>query len=299
MRSMSGKTLGKVGEDYAFADLQHTSGGIYSINPAVIVNAGKAELRLGAEVDIVSGTSDGTVKVAPDVTIALRPDPRFAFFVRSRGGEAFNALSAQYAYSVFAPGPTLCGTSFTPVDASAGFVMQPWSALSVEVQARYAATRRAQMPCEAEIEGNMVPCFVETNLSGWSGGASLVFSPARVFDLKVSGNLYASGPHSGFAEIMDRAKAVLSAGATLKPVRGLAVDLGYELRTERKCYGADGTTLYNLGSTGDFNAGASYRVTDALTVFARCENILGRSWLVLPHVSAQKLHGLVGAMYRF
>ncbi|MDE6158321.1 MAG: hypothetical protein K2F78_09300, partial [Muribaculaceae bacterium] len=56
---------------------------------------------------------------------------------------------------------------------------------------------------------------------------------------------------------------------------------------------------YGMGNISDLSAGGNYRLTDAISVFAKVENILCRRTLILPGVQSRRMHGLVGASLLF
>ncbi len=290
------------GEDIQNNAQKGKNSGLYSFNPAFTLIGEKGELRIGARLDVTSGTDNGSFHVAPDVMFAMRPDSRFTLYARLGGGERFNTLSAQYEYSPFAPVWAPNSTSFSPVDGRAGFVVGPFSGLTVDLYARYAATRRAQMLLGVYSWGTP---FMPVNLSGWGAGADIRFSPASFLDISLNAAYNPHSFHSGFADTPDRAKAVLKAAVDIRPIDKLNIGLGYELRSGRRYYWVQSLeensvpVAVGMHNVSDLSLSASYHLLDELTIFGRGENLLGHRFYVLPGLTGQKVHGLVGILYRF
>lgn len=108
-------------------------------------------------------------------------------------------------------------------------------------------------------------------------------------------------PESGYYMWRDRAKTVVKASATVRPIERLALTLGYEWRGDRAfyMYGREDVTRISAGSVSDLSFGARYALTPALDIFARGDNLLGRRYRLLPYVPSQGVHGLVGASFKF
>jgi outer membrane cobalamin receptor len=102
-------------------------------------------------------------------------------------------------------------------------------------------------------------------------------------------------------EWRDRARHVVSAAVTVRPVAPFSIDLSYELRMRRRMpmVGADGEMWCNLKDENRLNAGLAYRISDAFTVFARGENLLNCRSLLMPFVPSQGITGLVGVGVKF
>ncbi|MCM1068120.1 MAG: hypothetical protein NC418_11165 [Muribaculaceae bacterium] len=297
------------GGAYTPVEIGRRSTAILSLTPAYTIRSHQFLVRAGVKVDIGIKSDDKAFHLAPDVTVAWMPSARFAAYTTFGGGERFHTLADRYQYSPFAPGSTASARSFTPVDARVGFNIRPVKSFSADIFAGYACTRR--MPMLTVLDGVGRTDFVAVDLSGWNFGISAAYTHERYFSIDASARLYPHGYSAGSAEAPDRAKLVVKAGAHIRPIEALTIDLGYELRTGRRYYtigrildfGSDqGHTVRKecpMGNVSDLSLGGNYALSETFDVFVRFENLLCRRTMILPSVYSRRLHGLAGISLRF
>ena len=186
-----------------------------------------------------------------------------------------------------------------PVKGDLGLRVGPFKGAALSVQLSYAAANDWLMPAMAD--GQLL--FGYRNLRAWKAGvhASWSFRKCVLLDAGFETSL-GDGEKDCWIEWRDRARHVVSASLRVTPIPALSVDLSYELRMKRRMAVADGTRGFvetSLCDVNNLNAGASYRVTDAFTVFARAENLLGKTHYIMPFVPEQGFTGLVGVGLKF
>lgn len=284
----------------------HATTGIVSIDPSLSFTFRRAQIRIGARLDIGINSPDRTFHAAPDIDIRWSPSGRFTAFASLGGGEEFRTLSWQYQYSNFAPGSAASTRSYTPVDGRAGIHVRPFGSLGISLYGGYAAVRRLAMPATVTYFKSPLPytafVFVPVDLSGWNCGIDIDYSFRRLLAVRASAKVYPHNYASGNAAAPDRAKVTFDLTASIRPTKAVTVDLSYRLRACRRYYAFDmygvrtARTMHNIS---DLDIEATYAVTDALSIFARLENILNRHALIQPAVEQQPIHGLVGAQLKF
>ena len=139
------------------------------------------------------------------------------------------------------------------------------------------------------------------DLKGWHGGIGLSYEWRSVVKADVSAETASNGSDKAYYLWRDRAKYVIKASVEVRPVKALRLGAGYELRTDRHNYYYDGafSYAYDLGAVSDLRFEASYAINDALTVFARGENLLNKRCDLVTTIQNQGVRGLVGAAYKF
>ena len=149
------------------------------------------------------------------------------------------------------------------------------------------------------------------NITGYRYGVRLGYDNGKTLSISASWQHSPGEWKKAWLDCRDRARNVVNASMSLRPISRLKVDVDYELRTGRCIYGYDpepdqllGLTYYplerrGLGAVSDLSAGATYILSGQLSVFARAQNILSRHALLLGDRPAQGFNVLAGAALKF
>lgn len=277
--------------------------GVVSLTPYYAFGRGRGvDLRLGARVDISTGGTGKKFHIAPDVTLTYSADAA-TVYVRATGGEVLNTQRSLYAYTPFFPVGWQYERSHMPLNVEGGFNLGPWSGFSAEVFGGWARANDWLMPTLTAVgAGTELTVMRPVDLKGAHAGLRLSYAWRSMVDVRASVEMAPQKEGSGYYLWRDRAKLVVKADATVRPIKALELTAGYEFRQSRAAYAyaPDGTaSLLSLGCKSDLTFGARYDITPAISVFARGENLLGRKCLALPGVPEQGIHGLVGASFKF
>ncbi|MDE6051784.1 MAG: TonB-dependent receptor, partial [Paramuribaculum sp.] len=103
----------------------------------------------------------------------------------------------------------------------------------------------------------------------------------------------------------DRAKTVVNADLTVRPISDLEINLEWNFRSGRHTTADmrtdNGLEAYriSLGTLNSFNAGALYRITPQWSVFLRGENLFNHQSALIGLVPDQSRTGLAGVTYKF
>ena len=284
--------------DDSFDAVAHENSAIFSIDPSVGARVDALTVRLGADIDISTGTDDKKFNVAPSLLVSWVPSASFSAYATVDGGKAFSTLSRIRDYSPFALSVVSYDAVFTPVAGRAGFVVGPFHGASVELYGRYACTRNAPMMALAAAYNT--PAFLPVGISGWGAGARLAWNHSIV-SFEASAQILANGYSSAFIDVPDRAGLLVGASLELRPFDKFTAGLGWELRARRRYYSlAQGqATEVGMGNISDLKFDARYEISGNFDVWARVENLLCRRAELLPGLQTQGVHGLVGVMLRF
>lgn len=279
-----------------------TTLGIISLRPAYTFAGDNTNVRLGADVDVCTGAGNGSVYVAPDVRVSWEPTSMFAAWLRATGGKELNTLSSVFQYSPFVSSASTYGTTSVPLDAMAGFNVGPIKGLSFSAKIGYARAKDVLLPVSTVAYINTMSA---QTVKGVRYGVRLDWDYFRVFSAYVSVEGAPGKDEHGYYKWRDHASTVVEAGATIRPVARLSIDLSWQMRTGRRYmeyrYSAadPNFTWCDLGDVKNLNIGAEYRVTEPFTAFARVENLLGQKWCDIPLLRAPGVHGLLGVSYKF
>lgn len=263
----------------------------------------KAGVRLGLTVN-----SGKAFHIAPDVLLGVNPASGFGAWLRVGGGEELNSLKSLFAFSPYISQIWAYAPSNIPVTGDLGLRFGPVHGVSLTLGVAYAAANNWLLP---EMTDGQLR-FSHHDLRSWKASAKLHWEFRKMLSLDASfESTLGNGEKDVWMQWRDRARHCLTAAVAFRPIEKLTVDVSYELRMKRRMpvWGAasesddlsmDATPLYvGLKDVSNLGIGASYRITDAFTVFARVENVLNTKTYQLPLVPEQGFTGLVGVGYKF
>lgn len=286
--------------------------GVVSFKPYYRYAKGIVSLKAGVKLDLTVN-SGKVFHVAPDVLFAVNPASGFGAWLRVGGGEHLNTLQSLTAFTPYISQCMAYGVSNLPVTGDFGLRFGPVQGASLTLQLSYASANNWLLPVMADSQ----LLFDAVDVRSWKASAQLHWSFRRLLSLDVTfESTLGSDDKNTWIDWRDRARHVLQAAVSVRPVAPLTIDLSYSLRMKRRMPVAGDMFLllagdaqpgeavaavadFNLKDVSNLSVGATYRVTDAFSVFARVENILNTDSYLLPFVPAQGISGLVGIGYKF
>ena len=194
------------------------------------------------------------------------------------------------------------GRSHVPLTVDAGVNVGPFAGFGIGVFGGWARANDWLMPSLTSIYFSPVATMQPVDVKGFHAGIRAVYDYRSLLHVEASAEFAPQSATSGYYLWRDRAKSVVKASATVRPLERLELTLGYEFREGRACYTlypVEGAERVGLGCVSDLSFGARYALTSALDIFARGDNLLGRRYSVLPGIASQGVHGLVGASFKF
>ncbi|MBD5224605.1 MAG: hypothetical protein HDS68_01390 [Bacteroidales bacterium] len=277
--------------------------GILSINPYynLLPQAHAVSLRIGAQVDVTFNYGKA-LHVAPDILLGINPASSFGAWLKLGGGECLNSLKELSEFTPYISPLFAYGTSNIPVDGELGLRVGPFKGVAISVDLAYAAANSWLMPVYGEFVG---VGFQASDLRSWKAGVHLTWNYRSIvaLDAGFETRLQKDASHA-WLYWRDGARSRLNASLTVRPIAALAIDLGYTMSASRSMglgqfgsYEAD--ERFCLKDRNLFDAGVSYAITDAFTVFGRVENILDNKAYEAVGVPAQGLTGAVGFGWKF
>lgn len=283
------------------ADFVHTSGleqgaeatlGTVGVTPFYQLSVSNLTARVGVKVDFAAGGDGSKVSVAPEVNVQWDAAELASMWVTATGGEVMNPFSRMRQLCQYQIFQAPFGRSKVPLRLEAGLNFGPFSGFTFGVFAGYAKAKEWYVPAFRYYQP-----FVEREISGWRAGVKLGYSH-RLFDISATAQAAPSSYSHSWIDFYDGARYVVDAEATVRPIDRLDITLGYEWRDHR--FAADRHDVrYGLGNKSDLRIGASYKITPAVTVFARVENVLGHRYQLMPYILSQKQTGLLGVGVKF
>lgn len=275
--------------DATFGENSSPTLGIVHLRPFYSLQSDQVTASAGLNVDLFTG-GDSKVHISPAIDLAWRPAPILALHAVATGGTGFNSVRSQLDLCPLLPGFQSYGRYRVPYDISGAIVVGPVAGLTATLAGGYAHAKSVLMPGDNSLAQ---PLHLR-NAKGWHASLALGYE-RRIFSIGASAEIASSDAAAGKTYYLwaDGARWQIKAYGTLRPVKQLAIGVDYTFRSHRH------TPAASLGCISDLALRATYSFTERFDIFANAENILGRRYLITPTISSQKLHGLVGATYRF
>lgn len=285
--------------------------------PAAEYNAGRFYGKVGARLGL-SINSGSSFHVAPDILIGVNPDSRFGAWLKLGGGVEANSLEEIFLRSRYADSRLSYDFSNVAFTGQLGLRVGPFHGASLTLTADYAAANDWLMPYQLTSNWTVYNLFAPAKIRSWKFGAKFDWQYRSLVAVALS---YECNPGDdedrAWLYWNDRARHVLGASVSITPISPLSIDLGITARIDRRQWiessreiiqinnqdyilnGDFSGDSYDLGDQTNLWAGASWRFTPALTIFARFDNILNNRGALLFNLPGQGFTGLFGLGYKF
>lgn len=274
--------------------------GYVGLTPYFSLSSSSVKARIGLSVDFENGFDGNKLRLAPRIHLAWDASPRAAVYIDVNGGSRANTSEDLRQITPYLPGIPSSVVSYIPVDAEAGVNIGPFEGFTARLFGGYSVARDWAMAGAGPATLNGLSY---ADVRGWHVGAELAYSFRRIARVTVSAQAAPSKPERAYYMWRDHASSVLGARLDLTPLDRLKVGVSYEFRGGRGGYDYDDITATSfmtpMGCVSDLGVSASYGLTDAVSVFARGENLLGRRYTVLCGIESQGVHGLAGVSVKF
>ncbi len=263
-------------------------------------------------VNLSVGTGNSTkLKIAPEAHIACDVTDSFVLWARATGGEFLNPMSEVFRISQYVLPYFSFDRSNVPFDIRGGFNYGPASGFTLEANAGYAKARGILTPLlTIKSDGYFYSRFAGSDFSCWYVGGRIAYTYGQLFTVALgaqTGN--SDNDMNSWYEWRDGAKTQFDASVKVHPIDNLDVEIKYLMRTDRRAvtdvypYNSSSSIvsryISNLGNISNLDLNATYRITRSFTVFASLDNILGKRYLLVSGMPAQRFGGLVGVAYKF
>lgn len=303
------------------------SHGLLTLTPAYVYGSRNFTARVGARVDF-SFNAGKAFHIAPDVMLGWNPLQQLAVTLAAGGGEHQNTLARLSEANPWAANWLSYGNSHIPLTFDGKIVIGPFGGVALELTAAYARANSWLMPVAAggysvlsrsgfvdmpsfAVLDATTSLFAPVDMRGWKFGAALTFSSQRWGFVKLAcerttGHSYTGG----WYEWLDRARQTVTASALFTPVKSLAFNADFSLRTGRRLLDelvdlSDPAHIVasrreiSLSTACTLAVGASWNFRPGMSVFLRGENLLDRHFRDIAALPTQGIRGLVGINLKF
>ncbi|MEG0253070.1 MAG: hypothetical protein RSA66_04675 [Muribaculaceae bacterium] len=308
-------------QPYSVSYVGNNSYSLISLSPYYQLYGDKANLRFGVNFDL--SISDGTIlRFSPNVKFDYKFINGFMFYADVNGGKKLNTFSKLSTINRYFNPSMVLGSSYSPLDAVAGFKVGPFAGFTAKVWGGYAIVNNQQLPwinsdvfdvAGGLLPHNYTPYFDVTsyrgeNMSGWQVGGEIAYKYKNIAELSARIAYSPQNENKGYVFSEDRPEYIIGAQLKVTPIEKLCITANYELRGNRAMwsrseYGQAPVTISymksELGNVNLLNLGAEYRINDMFGVFAQFNNILNKQWDNYFFMGSQKFNALGGISILF
>ncbi|MDE6403527.1 MAG: hypothetical protein K2K86_06940 [Muribaculaceae bacterium] len=263
--------------------------------------------HIGPVVDFGTGDYNST-RTGAQGLISWNVSPYVVVYGTVESGTDLNALATLYDRSRYAAPLSAAGPSFLDGDLKGGFNIGPFRGLAVKLAGGFAKASHWALPVMAD----GVSTFALGRLNTAYYCASVEYERDRRFSVGagIQGVVSNTTEHA-YYKWTDRARFVIDARVTWRPIDELTLEGGYELRASRKIstvttMQSDPTepivTEYGFLGLGRISAGrvsVNYAFTEQLGAFVRIDGIGQGRYLLPSGMPGQRLRGLDGFSHKF
>lgn len=238
--------------------------------------------------DVAAAYHNGSLGVFLEATGGVRP-------LTLAAGEAFNPWQMPWQLST--------RPLYTPADVRLGLNVGPFAGFSASVSGRFVSARNVPLGgwYQALLGGYIDPAYPldmnemlnpygrNVNLNGFAVSAALRYAYGTMAAISVEATYTPQGTDKGIFNGFDRPRWVLTAMANVRPIRKLNIEVGYDYRGVRNCYGmtvaADGMpeiAPYALPDVTNLHAKVAYDLLSNFTLYVKGDNLLNTHPVLLP-----------------
>lgn len=312
-----------------------------TLMPYYRFSKGLLDIRLGADIDFAyhageEGDRYPFIHIAPDLRFGVQTG-QVGVYLDILGGTTPTTLARLHQLDYYTM-PTLVTTrpTFTPLDATFGINLGPFSGFSMGLKARYVSAKNIPLggwyttwlnygmqPIDGLTPSVPVGSSVEycdynegINLHGYSVSGCLAYEFGDVFSISAEGSYQPQDGKKGFFNGYDRARVTAAANVCVRPVKPLKIGAGFDFRGKRNIYttsfflplsssslviNGETTRLhsYELPDLTLLNLYGSWDFSKDFTLWLQADNILNRHDAVLPLQPSQGIVFMAGLKWLF
>lgn len=315
------------GEMTAYGEVMPHTYGAMSLNPYYRFSRANINIRIGVQIDLAFNARDAegryrTFNIAPDVRLDYRKEA-FAVYLNLLGGNSLRTLASFYDKDYYmAPMLSESVPEYSPLDATLGFGLGPFSGFHAGLEFKYRVTHNQSLlgwyqtlispssdfPASSaglSAEILTMQALAATgvyNLSGYSLGINLGYDAGRYFKINAAATYQPQSADHGYFNGIDRAEWTARASVETNPWSSLKFSLTADWRGGRGFLtSTDKQTrvLYGVPNLFSLNFGASYDVTKKIGVWLQADNLTGRKNFYAPSVPEPGIAFSIGASFKF
>lgn len=264
-----------------------------TLDPSLLYKKGNLTLDLGLRLNLIFGSNEFPLHVAPRAKALWRLAPMVAVYGRALGGKSLNTFYNVMRYSPFALVDDANQLTQTNIDFRVGVRIGNFAGVSADIFAGYV---NAESFLPAADENNYAFYRLSPqNVSGMHVGMKIEYTLSDRLETDAE---FILGPNDVESfTYFDQASRTMRLTATWKPVDKLKIGASWNVRGGRHYASYKGNT--GMGAISDLDFNAAYNVAPNFSVFLKLDNLFDRRPLLLPGLAKPGFKGLVGLDFSF
>lgn len=277
--------------------------GLINFAPAFRYSDSQFKVNIGFVLQFMSHMTK-TINFAPDIRFRYIPATWLSAFANLTGGKRLNTFAQLWQWCPYINPTQGYGASNIPLDAEIGATVGPFKGFAATLKGGYSMANDWLMPTAYGLVNQpaTAPVMIAQNLRAFHATLSLGWHYTPLIGAEVSYSVAPGSQGHAWYVNRDRAKGVLDIKVESRPLDRLMLDASFQLRHGRQASAIIVPGVFEpfaLPASNSLDLGATYTLSDALSVFAQLENILDCKALQTVGISGQGIHGLVGASLKF
>ena len=249
---------------------------LIQLNPFYTIQTENLNVRLGAHVDIQTKLGSG-LKVSPDLHAAYAFSDSYVVYAQALGGTIQNDFNRLNEVSPYWNSMCQLKTTYTVIDAQAGFKASPMSGLGLKLYGGYRLTKDDLFVLPTSVfQGIFVDVadLQQDKSKVFYAGAGFSYDFRDVFSVGLNGQYnnwkMCNEENSSFLAL--KPEYTINADVSFQVFHGLRGLVNYQYEARKKVGGESQNAVNFL------RLGAEKRLMDRITVFVHANNVLDQNY---------------------
>ncbi len=269
---------------------------ILSFNPYYLFQNDDWKVRLGAHVNYTFGYGKGWF-AAPDLSAQYTFSDSYILYAQATGGKLQNDFRRLEAIDPYASISTQAEPTYEQLNAAIGFKASPLPNFWLHIYGGYQRLKNdfytvlyKTNPEDTEAKNYY---FMQDNDNNIYAGAEISYSYKDFLSFNVAGIFHSWNAEFDEDQLYLKPAFETNARIDIRPISPVTVSIGHQFISR------EGESFWKAASVNNLYLGGSYEIFKDISIYARANNLLNKSYQFYRGYPAEGLNFLGGVSFRF
>lgn len=255
------------------------------------------DIRLGAHLDVLLGVRSGDwlvdrLLLSPDIKVQYTFADKYRVYLQVTGDKQANDFRRLEQIDPYANSPYFRASTYELFNAALGFKASPLAGLWLHVYGGGQGLIGDLYAAPSNTDGWSTEYNQEDIYNAYAG-VDLTYSYRDIITFSGKGIFHHWENDASRTYLYLKPAFELYLNLDVRPTPALTVSVGHEFISR------EGESSWKAKSVNNLYAGATYKLFDGISIYARAENLLNKHYLVYYSCPAQSIRFLGGVSFRF
>lgn len=269
---------------------------ILSFNPYYLFQNDDWKVRLGAHVNYTFGYGKGWF-AAPDLSAQYTFSDSYVLYAQATGGKLQNDFRRLEAIDPYASISTQAEPTYEQLNAAIGFKASPLPNFWLHIYGGYQRLKNdfytvlyKTNPEDTKAKNYY---FMQDNDNNIYAGAEISYSYKDLLSFNVAGIFHSWDAEFDEDQLYLKPAFETNARIDIRPISPVTASIGYQFISR------EGESYWKAASVNNLYLGGSYEIFKDISIYARVNNLLNKSYQFYRGYPAEGLNFLGGVSFRF